>query len=136
MGVYKTAEELYTYMGKIFQAGFDDPELGDRFRAVGATIRLNYRDPDSKITIDFGQGLVEFGDSTTLEPEVNLFMDADLAHRFWLGKVNVPVAMAKGQIKTKGPVGVVLKITPITKPLYEKYKDILRESGREELLTV
>ena len=31
-------------------------------------------------------------------------MEADTAHRFWLGQVNVTVALARGQIKAKGPV--------------------------------
>ena len=28
-------------------------------------------------------------------------MEADTAHRFWLGKVNVTVALARGQMKAK-----------------------------------
>ena len=32
-------------------------------------------------------------------------MEADTAHRFWLGKVNVTVALARGQIKAEGAGG-------------------------------
>ena len=40
-------------------------------------------------------------------------MDADTAHRFWLGKVNVTVALARGQMKAKGPVAKILKLVPL-----------------------
>ena len=39
-------------------------------------------------------------------------MEADTAHRFWLGRVNVTVALARGQIKAKGPVAKILKLVP------------------------
>ena len=47
---------------------------------------------------------------TELEPEVVMTMEADTAHRFWLGKVNVTVALARGQMKAKGPVAKILKL--------------------------
>ena len=40
-------------------------------------------------------------------------MEADTAHRFWLGKVNVTVALARGQMKAKGPVAKILKLVPL-----------------------
>ena len=38
---------------------------------------------------------VDFGESE-MEPEVTMTMEADTAHRFWLGQVNVTVALARG----------------------------------------
>ena len=61
-------------------------------------------------------------------------MDADTAHRFWLGEVNVTVAMAHGQIKARGPVAKILKLVPMTKPVFPRYKKQLEEQGKTELL--
>ena len=61
-------------------------------------------------------------------------MDADTAHRFWLGKVNVTVALARGQMKAKGPVAKILKLVPLTKPIFPRYRAMLEESGRQDLL--
>jgi len=61
-------------------------------------------------------------------------MDADTAHRFWLGKVNVPVALARGQMKAKGPVAKILKLLPLTKPIFPRYKEQLQTTGRNDLL--
>ena len=63
-------------------------------------------------------------------------MDADTAHRFWLGQVNVTVALARGQIKAKGPVAKILKLVPLTKPVYPIYKAQLEAQGREDLVEV
>jgi hypothetical protein len=61
-------------------------------------------------------------------------MAADTAHRFWLGEVNVTVALARGQMKAKGPVAKVLKLVPLTKPVFPRYRQMLEEAGREDLL--
>jgi hypothetical protein len=71
-----------------------------------------------------------------MEPEVVMSMEADTAHRFWLGKVNVTVALARGQIKAKGPVAKILKLVPLTKPVFPRYKAQLEAQGREDLVSI
>ena len=65
-----------------------------------------------------------------MEPEVVMTMDADTAHRFWLGKVNVTVALARGQMKAKGPVAKILKLVPLVKPVFPRYRQQLEERPR------
>lgn len=138
MGVFADEAEVYRYLGRIFQVGMDDPELGPKLRKVGSVLKLNQSDPESTILIDFGEGIVQLG--TDGEPKVTrpidaeLDMKADVAHRFWLGKVNVALAMAKGQIRNKGKVSAVMKVVPITKPLFATYERILRDAGRDDLV--
>jgi putative sterol carrier protein len=69
-----------------------------------------------------------------MEPEVVMTMDADTAHRFWLGKVNVTVALARGQMKARGPVAKILKLVPLTKPVFPRYRALLEDDQREDLL--
>ena len=61
-------------------------------------------------------------------------MKAEVANRFWLGKVNLVMAMAKGQVRARGSVPEMLKMLPLAKPLYARYETILREAGRDELI--
>jgi putative sterol carrier protein len=140
MGVFKDEDEVYKYLGRIFQAGMDDPELGPKLRNVGSVLKLNQTDPKSTIVIDFGEGIVQLGEDgspkVTRPIDAELDMKADVAHRFWLGKVNVALAMAKGQIKNHGKVSAVMKVVPITKPLFATYEQILREAGRDDLVDV
>jgi putative sterol carrier protein len=136
LAYFKDADEVYQYIGKLFQDLADDEELGPRFRKANTIVQYQYRNPESQITVklqDGEDGQVDLGD-TAMEPEVLMTMEADTAHRFWLGKVNVTVALARGQMKAKGPVAKILKLVPLTKPVFPRYRDMLERAGREDLL--
>ena len=134
MGAYKSAEDLYKYMGQIFSLAFETPGLKEKLNATGVTLRLNLTDPDSTIAVDFGNGVVQYGSDITMDVAVDLEMTADNAHKFWLGKLNVPLAIAKRDIKVHGSVQKVLKLAPLMQPLHEKYQQILKDAGLEEML--
>jgi putative sterol carrier protein len=136
MPYFKDAGEVYATIGKLFQDLKDDEELAPKFRQANTIVQYQYREPESRITvklIEGEDGQVDFGD-TVLEPEVVMTMDADTAHRFWLGEVNVTVALARGQMKAKGPVAKILKLVPLVKPVFPRYRRQLEEAGRRDLL--
>ena len=136
MAYFKDADEVYAYIGKLFEELSEDEELAPKFRKANTIVQYRYRDPDSQITVKLldGQGgQVDLGE-TTLEPEVVMSMDADTAHRFWLGNVNVTVALARGQMKAKGPVAKILKLVPLVKPVFPRYRKLLADAGRGDLL--
>jgi putative sterol carrier protein len=136
--VFKDEEEVYQFIGRLFTELADDDELGPRFRKADTIVQYKYSNPDSQITVkmkDGEDGRVDCG-PTDLQPEIVMSMEADTAHKFWLGKVNVTMAMAKGQIKAKGPVAKILKLVPLTKPIFPRYKKILEEAKREDLAAV
>ena len=43
------------------------------------------------------------------------------------GRVKMAVGLAKGQVKAKGPVTTILKMVPLTKPLFPMYKEMCAE---------
>ena len=138
MAYFKDADEVYATIGKLFQDLAEDAELAPKFQKANTIVQYQYREPESQITvklIEGEDGQVDLG-QTTMEPEVVMTMDADTAHRFWLGQVNVTVALARGQIKAKGPVAKILKLVPLTKPVYPIYKAQLEAQGREDLVDV
>jgi len=133
---FKDAGEVYAYIGKLFQDLADDEELAPQFQKANTVVQYRYRNPESTVTVrlvDGEDGRVDCGE-TALEPEVVMSMDADTAHRFWLGKVNVTVALARGQMKAKGPVAKILKLVPLTKPVFPRYRRMLEDAGRDDLL--
>jgi hypothetical protein len=135
---FKDADEVYATIGKLFQDLADDDELAPKFRKANTIVRYEFRDPDSVITTRLQEGQpgdVDFGESQ-MEPDVTMSMAADTAHRFWLGQVNVTVALARGQIKAKGPVAKILKLVPLTKPVFPRYKAQLEAQGRDDLANV
>ena len=136
MPYFKDADEVYAFIGKLFQDLAVDDELAPKFQKADTVVQYRYREPESVITVSLREedgGRVDLGD-TDLEPEVIMSMEADTAHRFWLGKVNVTVALARGQMKAKGPVAKILKLVPLTKPVFPRYRAILEDSGRQDLL--
>ena len=56
-------------------------------------------------------------------------LSGDTCHKFWLQEVSMPVALAKGLIKAKGPFPKVLKLLPLLKPAYAAYPAIAKEHG-------
>ena len=131
MAYFKDADEVYAYIGKLFEQLAEDDELSPKFQKANTIVQYQYRDPESQITVKLMEGedgQVDCG-PTDMEPEVVMTMDADTAHRFWLGKVNVTVALARGQMKAKGPVAKILKLVPLTKPIFPRYRALLRRTG-------
>src|SRR5688572_25189950 len=138
MGYFKNEQEVYDTIGKLFEDLRDDDELFPKFQRADTVVQYQFRDPESQITVkmrDGEAGQVDLG-PTQLDPEVTMSMEADTAHRFWLGKVNVTVALARGQMKAKGPVAKILKLVPLTKPVFPRYKSQLEEQGRTDLIEV
>jgi hypothetical protein len=138
LGYFKDAQEVYDTIGKLFVDVADDDELASRFRQANTIVQYQHRDPDSTITVRLREGEptdVDLGE-TEMEPEVVMSMEADTAHRFWLGRVNVTVALARGEIKASGPVAKILKLVPLTKPIFPRYKVLLEEQGREDLVRI
>jgi putative sterol carrier protein len=133
---FKDEDEVYQFIGKLFQDLTVDDELAPKFQKANTIVQYQYRNPESQITVKLKEGedgQVDLG-PTDLEPEVVMTMEADTAHKFWLGKVNVTVALARGQMKAKGPVAKILKLVPLVKPVFPRYRKMLEEAGRQDLM--
>ena len=59
---------------------------------------------------------------------------SDLGSAYWQGKVNLPLAMARGKIKVEGNIASLLKLAPLGKKLFPAYVDRLTAAGRADLL--
>jgi putative sterol carrier protein len=132
---FKDADEVYEFIGRLFKDLAADEELGPKFRKANTIVQYQYKNPESQITVrmqEGGESEVDCGE-TQMEPEVVMTMEADTAHRFWLGKVNVTVALARGQMKAKGPVAKILKLVPLVKPVFPRYRKMLEDAGRNDL---
>jgi putative sterol carrier protein len=138
LAYFRDAQEVYDTIGKLFVNLAADEELGPKFRQANTIVQYAHREPDATITVQLKEdepAEVDFGE-TEMEPEVVMSMEADTAHRFWLGQVNVTVALARGQIKASGPVAKILKLVPLTKPVFPRYKALLEAQGRDDLVNV
>jgi putative sterol carrier protein len=136
LAYFKDEQEVYEFIGKLFEDLVQDDELAPKFQKANTIVQYQYRNPESQITVkmlESEDGKVDLG-PTDMQPEVVMTMEADTAHLFWLGKVNVTVALARGQMKAKGPVAKILKLVPLVKPVFPRYRAQLEQAGRNDLV--
>jgi hypothetical protein len=135
--VFASEQDVYDHLGVLLEEMCDDPVLGPQWRRADTIVQYRTFDPDSRCTVDLredSEPCVYRGDDGDLEPELILTMAADTAHRFFLGEVCLTVALARGQIRAEGPVGKILKLVPLVKPFYPRYRALLEAEGRPELV--
>jgi len=138
MAYFKDADDLYAHLGKLFRDIVADDEIGARFQRADTVVQYRMRNPDTQLTVRVlkdAEREVELG-ATQIEPEVVMAMDADTAHRYWLGAVNVTLALARGHISARGPVAKILQLVPLAEPVMARYRAQLEADGREDLASV
>jgi putative sterol carrier protein len=133
MGLFKSSEKFEEMLGGFFRQLSDTPAIADKLLASDLIIRFTYSDPDVVLVIDCSGDKVEIrpGDTDT-KAEVEMSMSADIAHKFWFGKVNLMAALTRKQMVAKGPIPKILKLLPAIKPSYAMYPKYLDENGYGE----
>ena len=132
MAVFENKNQMMTVLGELFEKLMADPVMGPKFAQTNIVIKFNIKDPDASLWLtpgDGSRGDVLWGNNVDAKPTVEMTLSADTCHRFWLKEISMPVALAKGQIKAKGPMPKVLKLLPMLKPAYEAYPDLARSHG-------
>jgi hypothetical protein len=130
MTVFKSSQEFREVMDRTFTLMSDDPEMGPRLRAADTPQRFEFTDLEMVVNIRAGRPeepnlAWEWTDEVTWEPKVTLTMSSDTANRYFQGKENVAIAIARRRIKAGGDVKAALAIIPITKPLFARYRDLI-----------
>jgi putative sterol carrier protein len=135
MSTFKNADEVYDYIGKMFETAVTDPTFIEATKDSELVIKLTQTDPAATILIDFPGQKVTCGEAALGAPAtVDLRMSSDDSHKFWLGKLNFTLALAQRKVKMEGSRTKALKLLPLTKPLFATYEELLRAAGRQDLL--
>lgn len=117
-------------MGGFFELLALDPEVGPKLLSSKLILKFVYREPDLSITIDLtGDKMVLTFNDNEKKPIVEMSMKADTAHKFWLGELNLVIALARREMVAKGPIPKILKLLPIIKPAYKIYPEYIKEKG-------
>jgi hypothetical protein len=128
---FNSAKEFREVMDRVFTMMSTDPEMGPKLRDAETPQRFEFPDVDLVVNITYADGgedgnlKWEWTDDVPWEPEVKMTMDSDVANRYFQGKENVAMAIARRRIKTSGNVKKALALIPITKPLYARYREML-----------
>ena len=127
---FKSAAEFVAVMDRAFALMRDDPEMGPKLRDADTPQRFEFTDVDRVVNIRAGgpdePNLVwEWTDDIDWEPRVKMSMSSEIANRYFQGKENVAIAIARRRIKAGGDVRAALAIIPITKPLFARYREMI-----------
>jgi hypothetical protein len=133
MGLFKDSETFEKMLAGFFKLIADTPVIADKLLASNLIVRFRYSDPEVVIVVDCSGDRVDVrpGDRDTKEI-VDMSMSADIAHKFWFGKVNLMAALTRKQMIAKGPIPKILKLLPAIKPSYAMYPKYLEENGYAE----
>jgi putative sterol carrier protein len=133
MTAFVDSDEATRYISSVFESGFADPEIRDQLAKSGLVLRMELSDPGALITVDTTAQSIVTGE-TDVVPNMTLSLSSETANKFWQGKVSIPMAVARGQIKVSGQLPKLLALLPSAKKLYAQYVERLRTDGRDDLI--
>jgi hypothetical protein len=127
---FRNLTEFREVIDRTFGLMSDDPEMGPRLRDADTPQRFEFTDVELVVNIRAGgpdePNLVwEWSDEVAWEPQVRMAMSSETANRYFQGKENVAIAIARRRIKTGGDVKAALNLIPVTKPLFERYRQMI-----------
>ena len=132
MAYFASTAELDRVMDLLWHRIKADPDMSHKLIETKLVVQFKYRDPESSLTIDCsdGQNMNIIIGKSDIKPIIEMSMKADIAHEFWMGKINVPLAIMSGKIVSKGPTPKALALLPVIKPAYAIYPQVLQEAGK------
>jgi hypothetical protein len=129
---FRSADECREVLDKTFAIMSTDPEMGPRLRDAETPQRFEFPDIDLVVNVTFAPAVEDghnlrwaWTDDVDWDPEVEMTMDSAVANRYFQGKENIAMAIARRRIKTGGDVKAALNLMPITKPVFARYRDLV-----------
>ncbi|TMK39468.1 MAG: SCP2 sterol-binding domain-containing protein [Actinobacteria bacterium] len=128
---FTSSKEFREVMDRTFQMMSEDPEMGPALRDADTPQRFEFEDFDLVVNIraggpEEGENLHwEWTDEVDWSPQVRMKMSSETANRYFQGKENIAMAIARRRIKTGGDVKAALALIPITKPVFERYREMV-----------
>jgi hypothetical protein len=130
---FSSPKEFREVMDRIFGMMDSDPDMGPKLRDADVPQRFEFSDVDMVVNIR-AAGAGEEGnlhwvwtDDVDWEPKVKMTMSSETANKYFQGKENVAIAIARRRIKTSGDVKAALSLIPITKPVYDRYSKLVAD---------
>lgn len=127
---FESVDEFREVIDKTFGMMSNDPEMGPRLREADTPQRFEF--PDLSLVVNVRAGQAEepnlvwvWSDEVDWEPTVRMAMTSEIANRYFQGKENVAIAIARRRIKTSGDLKAALAILPLTKPVFAHYQAMI-----------
>jgi len=137
MPYFNDIQTFYDALIELFDKLMEDPAVKAKALSSKLKVCFNFYNPDGQMWIDCtGDEVTLLPGSQDMSPDATLSMDADVAHRFWLGQLNLIKALSSKEIKSSGSIPKLLKLLPVIKPAFKIYPEVLEENGMGDLVNV
>jgi hypothetical protein len=130
---FDSPKEFKEVMDRVFSMMDDDPEMGPKLRDADVPMRYDFEDVDLVANIRAARAGEDgnlhwvWTDEVDWEPRVRMAMSSETANKYFQGKENVAMAIARRRIKSGGDVKAALALIPITKPVFARYREMLEQ---------
>ncbi len=139
MPAFESKEQMQEVFKKFWLKVIEQTETMEKLAKSQVVVRFDIEDPTFQFTINFRDpgpngeiGTINF--DSDVEPEISVWSKSETTNKFWQGKLNTTVAMARGKVKLDGSVAKALGLLSKIKPLYSLFPEILKEEGLDHML--
>ena len=128
---FESAKELREVIDAVFTMMDADSDMGPKLRDADTPQQFEFSDFDVVVNIraatddEAGNLYWEWSEDVDWKPKVRMTMSSEVANRYFQGKENVAMAVARRRIKTGGDMKAALDLIPVTKPIYALYREYL-----------
>jgi hypothetical protein len=130
---FDSPAEFKAVIDRVFSMMDEDPDMGPKLREADVPMRYEFEDLDLVVNIraaradEDGNLRWEWTDDVDWEPRVKMAMSSETANKYFQGKENVALAIARRRIKSGGDVKAALALMPVTKPVFAQYRAMLEQ---------
>lgn len=136
---FESKEQFEKVFNKFWEKATQNPEVMEKLTKARIIVRFDIEEPEVHMTINFRDpgpngeiGTLSF--DSDVNPEIIVWSKSETTNKFWQGKLNTTVALARGQVKLEGSVAKALGLLSKIKPLYAVYPEVLKELGLDSLV--
>ncbi len=128
---FDSPAEFKAVIDRVFAMMDEDPEMGPSLRDADVPMRYEFEDLDLVANIraarDDEEGNLhwEWSEDVDWEPRVKMAMSSETANKYFQGKENVALAIARRRIRSGGDVKAALALMPVTKPVFAQYRAMI-----------
>ena len=130
---FRSVAEFREVVDRVFTMMSEDPEIGPRLREADLAQRFEFADVDLVLNVraaaagEDGNLHWEWRDDVDWTPAVRTAMSSAVCNRYFQGRENLAMAVARRRIKISGDVRGALALVPITKPIFDRYRAVVAD---------
>jgi hypothetical protein len=127
MPVFKDEEQTYEVFGGLWREVLAESKLSEKIRKKKLTMKFITKNPDGCMWICHDRVLT--GPEADQAAVITMELPADMAHQFWLDKLNLGTALSSNEVKVRGPLPKLMGLLPMLKFVYKKYPEHCEKHG-------